>query len=250
MVIDPITDRNRAAEYCLMRRLLRPGSIFSIIFGCIAIALGGLAMADSPAGAWLLLIGVVLFVQGIWILRAPSPTLLLVESGVFALLAVSNVYSLMIEPDKFENNAHWFVIVALQVWWSYDFYKKYQRFAPLKAYEPVLPLCQELTACVNRVMRGNPAKDAAVVVLTTFKGKWKIGLLGDELLMMPTTGADLLIATRGDVRISSEGKVAMSKDVKVTLGVRGREWKGQMSPQQLERVELWLSTAPEPEKVF
>src|SRR5512140_2049317 len=81
---------NHAGSLEVMRRNLGSAGTASIVWGCIWIALFGLAMVATPSliNALYLAMGVALVVEGIYVRRSPSASALKAEAGTLALLGI------------------------------------------------------------------------------------------------------------------------------------------------------------------
>ena len=94
-MIDGHTERKMAVDHWIMRRLLRSGGIWSILFGIFTLVIGLGAEVFSAADYAVVALGILLLVEGIWILKSPSPAMILAEGFLFVLLAAWNTYDLV-----------------------------------------------------------------------------------------------------------------------------------------------------------
>ncbi|HSC77053.1 MAG TPA: hypothetical protein VLB32_00700, partial [Candidatus Acidoferrales bacterium] len=76
----------RAADFRTVRKTLRPAAFGSIVFGVIAIGMGIASLEDSPVNAVLVLLGLGLLGEGIWILVQPTPVGMIVDGIALCLL--------------------------------------------------------------------------------------------------------------------------------------------------------------------
>lgn len=77
-----------AADFRLLRKKLKGGGIGSIIFGLIAVGMGLAFVEDNPVNAILAVIGFFLLIEGVWVLRAPSPRGMIMEGIVMCVIGV------------------------------------------------------------------------------------------------------------------------------------------------------------------
>ncbi len=124
-------------------------------------------------------------------------------------------------------------------------YRKYRRFLAIRTVDP--GLAEETDRLIRGVMRRRPSVDTDTAGLVTRFGRWKIGLLDGEVLMVSQFGSDLCLAQQHEVRWDYEGDPLADGRGRIILKLGARRWKGRMASSHYRRLEDWLSGGSVPD---
>ena len=86
-----IEELQKVANYRLVRKSFKGAAIGSIIFGLIAIGMGFGFAGENPINIVLGVIGILLVVEGAWLIRTSNPKGLIVDGIAICILGTWNI---------------------------------------------------------------------------------------------------------------------------------------------------------------
>jgi len=132
-----LAEVQQAANFRMVRRLLRWGGVGSVVFGVVAVVVGAQSVQENEINAILILIGVGLFVEGIWILVAPSPTGMIIDGIALIVLGLWNISVTVQDISAGAGGPRAFLILGVwQIIWGIQSFGRYRRFAHVSMAKP------------------------------------------------------------------------------------------------------------------
>ncbi len=233
----------KAADYKVVNSHLRPASFGSIIFGVIAIALGGSMANQNPINAFLVVIGIFLFIEGIWLLTSPGPKGFVVDGIAMIIIGVWNILITFANASSGgESIGFFFIIGVWQIIWGFQSFGRYKRFSYLAGEKPSKEALEKLEQALQGIMASSYKTSADIVefkVKTAFKEwNWKGKLMDDVALFV--AGKKAIIPVRKDeVKLTLKGESSGLRPHKGTLHLGKQKIAGTISPESLDRLREW-----------
>ena len=238
-----IGELTQGANFLMVRRLLRGAGIGSIVFGVIAIGLGAYSIQENPVNAILLLLGVLLLAEGIWIVTAPSPAGMVVDGVALLLLGLWNLFVSLANMSAGAGRPGAFVALgAFQIFWGIQSFRRYGRFANLPMKKPDEAMGKWLDGVLNSMAAGSKETPDRADFLALVGGKkdtWKGRLLEDVAFFMRGKDEEILIAGKQECSVTPLGTAATGAGAiaRIQLGARTFDVTGPL--QAIERFQSW-----------
>lgn len=240
--IDNAEEFQKVATYCAIPQALKSSGIGSIIFGLIALVIGGASLSDNVANGILALLGVVLIAEGIWFTWKPVPVGLLVDGITIILLGVWNIYVGTSNVGNGDSGSvRWAAFGLFQIYLGIKNINRYRAFGVL-----VKPSDEDLTrmeALLKTIKTGNlkQATDLIEFRRRSFLADhtWKARLLDNAGVFVNTKSGEVLVVGKGDIDFTPTGKVLMGKTRKFAFRIGAFSSNGLIHPDSLERYDSW-----------
>jgi len=234
----------KAADYKVVNSHLRPASFGSIIFGIIAIGLGGSMAGQNPINAFLVVIGIGLFIEGIWLLTSPGPKGFIVDGIALIILGFWNILVTFANASSGGGSVGFFFILGIwQIIWGFQSFGRYKRFAYLAGEKPSKEAMERLEQALHGIMASSYGTSADIVEFkakkTAFKQwTWKGKLMDDAALFV--AGKKAIIPVRKDeVKLTLKGEPSGVQRQKGTLHLGKQKIVGTISNESLDRLRAW-----------
>jgi len=240
-----IDQAEKASHYRLLHKTLKPAGFGSILFGVIAIVMGGAGMQDNPINAVLALIGLLLFAEGLWIVIAPSPKGMIIDGIALIILGVWNILVTIANASSGGSGGfHFFAVLGVfQIIWGFKSFGRYSRFSQNPVQKPSPEMQKQIDDLANAIRKAK-FKNAPDII--EFQAKsfsitkpWKGKLEHDRAIFADIAGEEIIFAEKNRVRFFEEGSQLLGKSLKVDIQLRDRKMKGTISPESLERFTEW-----------
>jgi len=236
----PLEELQRAADYLMLRKRLKGGGIGSIIFGVIAIVMGFVFMSEDPINVILVLIGIFLLVEGIWLLRSPSPRGLLIDGVALCIIGVWNIVITIANIAAGAGGAAWAAVLGVfQLYWGFKSFGQSRRFATLAAGKPGEQSIAWVEDMAKSIKKANIAQSTTIIDFQMGKKQWKAELMKDMGIFVETAGDEVIVAPRDEVQFTSRGEAAPGKPRKISCRVCNYSLDGKISTELMERYEAW-----------
>ena len=232
-----------AADYKAVNSHLRPASFGSIVFGLIAIALGASLAEQNPINAFLVVIGIFLFIEGIWLLTSPGPKGLVVDGIALIIIGVWNILVTFANASSGGESVGFFFIIGVwQIIWGFQSFGRYKRFSYLAGEKPSKESQAKLEELVQGIIASSSRASTDIIefkVKTAFKEwNWKGKLMHDAALFV--AGKKAIISVRRDeVKLRLKGESSGMRPQKGTLHLGKQKIVGTISPESLDRLREW-----------
>jgi len=238
-------DLQKAANYRSLRKILRPAGIGSIVFGLIAILAGAPGMNKNIIDAALALIGLFLFLEGLWIVSAPTPAGMAVDGIALIVLGLYNISSTVYDMSQESVGAgRGFIMLGLwQVIWGLQRFGRYKHFARLPMEKPSVQVMKWLDSIARSITRAGTAETSDLIALEIDAEKkkqpWR-GLLTEKMgIFVEGSGHQVIFARRENVDISMHGETGAGGLMKASFQIGEQTSTGTISPEYLDRYERW-----------
>ncbi len=241
-----------AANFMVIRKILRWRGVVSVVWGAIGVAGGVYAIHGHPLNAILVLLATALTVEGIWVLAAPRPAGIIADGGAQVVVGVWNILVFALVPYAFIGVGGLSMpappaLGPLQVLWGILTLVRYRFFSRLAVAEPSKDELRQIKALVKDIVYADPRKASDVVefeagTLTRKAKDWKGRLAGETATFVEGWGSDIVFAKKSDVNFVNEGTILFGRRVEALFQMRDRSVKGSITPELLKRYESWKST--------
>jgi len=191
--VQDIEELQKVSDYRLLRKSLKGAAIGSIIFGVIAIGMGLAFMSEDPINVVLVFIGVFLLVEGIWLIRSPSPRGMIVDGIALCILGIWNIFIAI------AGELRGFVVLGFfQIIWGVQSFRRYRRFSGISSQKPSKESLRQVDDVAKSVTKAN---QVSLRISLSFKWKinrGKVSLLRmlESLLTQPVTRLSLLVEVK------------------------------------------------------
>ncbi len=247
--VQDIEELQKVVDYRLVRKNLKWPAIGSIIWGLIAIGAGFGSIEDSSIYVILGLIGAFLLVEGIWLIRAPSPRGMIVDGIALCILGVWNISVTFVWPTVVgAGRADWAAVLGvLQIIWGIQSFRRYRRFSGVPTQKPSEQTMKQADEIIQSVAKTKPSESKDIIQFQMTRGgfgwkSWRGKLSGDVGVFVTSSGDDAIFARRDEVDFISKGKVPISlpgKTLKVSARIGRGTFKAAMPPESMARYESW-----------
>lgn len=253
MASDPeFEELQGVANLRVLRKTLRSRGIGSIVWGLIAIGLGLAAMDIDRVNGILAVIGVLLTIEGIWVVVAPAPAGMIFDGFALLILGIWNIAVTVMGMSSGNDSMPFFgVLGAVQIAWGCQSFAKYAHFSKLPHADSSAETLQRFDQLVNHVKEANMTSDTTLVEFVTtgrIGRKGQLGKTGAVFIAQrgrkrrrDGLGAvhDLIVAAKQDVSFRNNGEALAPKTLKVTFSVKRRKSSGVMPQEAFQRYEAW-----------
>lgn len=233
----------------LLLRQLRPRGIGSIIFGAIALVVGGIGITVNPINGVLAALGVFLIVEGIWLLAAPSPQGFIVDGCALIALGVWNIL-VTIQNMSADSGAapHFGVLGLIQLAWGIQSFGNFKRASEMLSVTTSQDAINRVDALVNTVTKSNSKSNPGYFEVRQQNfltdQYWKGILLDDIAVLAAVRTHEGIIASRDDFSLTLRGKRPagkhpIGKAITATLVAGGKKMPVQIKAASLERLQAW-----------
>jgi len=232
----------KAANYRSFGKTLRPSGIASIVFGLIAVVMGIAMIEDNPVNGVLVVIGLLLAVEGVWLVSAPSPGGLIADGIALIVLGIWNLVVTVMSASA-AGGSGFGVLGAFQIIWGFQRFGRYGRVTKIAMVKPSPEVHRRLEQITGEVVQAKAIGDPRYV---EFQGKtskrsdtWQ-GLLGDaRAVFVRAGGSDYVFASREGVDLREVQTVHAGQTLKASFRLGDRAFSGTISPESFERYERW-----------
>jgi hypothetical protein len=242
-------DRNRlqqVADYRMARKTLRTGAIGSIIMGAIALGVGALALDWVPAA-----IGVVLLATGLWNITRPGPVGIIIDGLTLVLVGLSNIVGSVMPGLEGEGVSSWWVkIGVVQLYLGGVGVMRFKEFRNALAFTPQDTELKALDDEIQAVEKVKIKESHDTIEFTTGHYKslklsfeqtkiWRARFDEQGALLVQMGQNQAVFAAKHEFNIDPGKKVMIGNSLNATFTIKGKNHKGTLSPQNLERYQTW-----------
>jgi hypothetical protein len=236
---DSFAELQKVSNYRLVRKTLRGSGIGSIIFGLIAIVIGFGGMAENPINALLGMLGLFLFVEGIWLVVAPTPAGMIVDGIALIILGIWNIFVTVANASAGDGGGTFAVIGVFQIIWGCQSFGRYKRFSIMPVVKPSPETVKMIDDIVKEVIKMKPKVNLDLIELQIDDKAWRGRLSEDMAVFVEILTQDVAFARKDDVRITPQGKVLLGKSIKGTIKFRDKAQKCTINPESFARYQAW-----------
>lgn len=240
--IDNPEELQKVATYWAMPKALKSGGIGSIIFGLIALFVGGSGFSENALNGALFLLGVVLIAEGIWLIVKPVPAGFIVDGSTVVLVGVWNIFVGVLNSSGGDSGgARWVVFGLFQIYLGIKNIRRYKEFANLP--KPSGEDLQRMVALLKTIKDGSLKQTPDLIEFRrrSFLADhpWKARLFDNVGVFVNTKVGEALIVKKSEIQFTPTGKVLLGKTRKCTLRIGPLSSEGMIHPDSLARFESW-----------
>lgn len=236
-----------ASNYKLLRKKLKSAGIGDIIWGIIAIALGIVFMEDYSINAILVLIGLFLLVVGIWLISAPRPTAMIMDSISLLIVGVWNILITLYNINLNSSNSSFYffgVLGVLQIIGGFQSFGLYKSGSLIN--KPSDETLRQIDDLAKTITKANAEEQHDIIKFETFDGFWKVRLSQDSAIFIKESdgdiGSDTVFTPKDNVDFVTQGKVLFGKTLRASFRIGDRNLNGEIEPEHFERFKAWKAT--------
>jgi len=231
-----------AAVAASVNAFLRSSGIGSLLFGAIATVMGFSMMEDNPINLILALIGIGLFLEGLWLVIDPRPIGLIVDGLALIVLGVWNL-AVTLGNARAGGPPLFAILGVFQIIWGFQRFLRYGQTAKQSArHSPEVR--KQVQDVVQAVLKAAPESEAGALALNVNGQVWKGMLWQEAAAFVSADGAQAHFARPDEVGLVV--RETRKRKSRVTLSVGGRELEAEMADEQLARLQTWLSITTRP----
>jgi hypothetical protein len=236
-------DLQVVAKYRGARRSLRLRGIGSIIWGIIAIAIGASSIEANPVNGILVLIGLFLSIEGIWLSSRPVAAGMIIDGFMLLVLGVWNIYVTCMSP---ESGGVFGILGVAQIIWGFQSFWKYGTAAAILKIPPSELAMQRFDQIVIGMKSATMTNDPSLIefennsVNKSFNRhqNWKARLDLDKAFFLGDgENSGLILAPKQKVLIY--GNVLKGTMIKANLSTGDRTFSVRISPDAFQRYAEW-----------
>lgn len=240
--IDNPEELQKVATYWGMPKALKSSGIGSIIFGVIAMVVGGTGFADNSVNGILFFLGVVLIAEGIWLIVKPMPVGFIVDGITVVILGVWNIFVGITNSGSGDSGAgRWAVFGIFQIYLGIKNIKRYKEFSTMQ--KPTGDELQRMEALLKTVKNGSLKLTPDLIEFRrrSFLADhpWKARLFDNVGVFVNAKVGEALIVKKDEIQFTPTGKVLLGKTRKCTFKIGALSSEGMIHPDSLERFDSW-----------
>ena len=240
-----LSELKKAVDSRMIQKMLRPAAIGSIVFGVIAVVMGTQGAEDVPINNVLALIGVLLFIEGIWCAAAPQPVGLVVDGIALIILGIWNILVTIANIEAGAQSMSGFILLGIwQISWGIQSIKRYKHYSYLSGVTVSQESRQNLDNMVNNIKLASASGDDSIIefqVKTLFK---KTSLKGK-----PVEGMLLFVGPKGELFMDEISKIEIKPTkanstaypMRASLNICGLTQLGEINQESMDRFHRWKS---------
>lgn len=236
---EKLDQMTKIAAYQLLKKGTRPGAIGAIIFGLIAVLMGGAMLSENPLNGFLIIIGIFLLTEGIVVLALPSPAGMILQGIGMWMVGIWNLGLTLLEMGAGQGWSIWGLLGISQMVWGSQSFAGYRRFAEGAEAASDASLAHEVELVVKDLLKAKAQSRRDIITFKFGAIAWK-GYLGACYGTFSVQGGkDTQFLLRDDVSFTEKGKALLGKTLKVRICLDHKEMDGTISPEHMERFTSW-----------
>lgn len=250
--VTPLDKLKLAAAYLSLKKALRNSARYGVGWGLFSVAMGVISRPQTLSGYVWFALGLLLLMQGVWILgaRAIDPRMLLSEAFVLLTLGLWNTAGIYLTARMGGRpilGGHAFLWGILQLLSAFPTYKSYAAYQLICRHLDAA-LVEELEEVTRGLWKSKPGGISDVVVLKkpAVLGSGErlvVKLMPEYLVLLHDKGRALRISGKSEVVVTSVLKKLASRSLKFAFSFDGEEFKTEIKPADLERLKTWVPLA-------
>ena len=237
----------KALTFYGLRRQLRAAGIGSLLFGVIAFFLGASTMGQVPLNGMLALLGLLLIVEGVWVIAAPSASGIIVDGLFVTAIGVWNIVVSLVEIGGNSGGSltgRFLIFGIFQIGWGIGRIAQYKRYAYLRGFtlDPAgrARIEQEIASVRSDTIRPDVVA-FKTRSLSPVEGRLRL-LEGSAAFFL--RGKIVEVLSRDEIACEA----AVAKDpggpLKASLRAGKRKLSVTISPEACERLKRWANAQP------
>jgi len=235
----------QVADHRMARKTLRNGAIGSIVFGALGVIFGLVQPVDPISVA----VGAVLLTTGLWNLARPQPAGIVIAGATLILVGAYNIFGAL---GGFGAGL-WVKMGIFQLFWGVQGIMRYRQFRAALAFSPQETEVQQLDELVRSIEKAQIKESNDTIEFTTtgftYAKRWRGRLTDTGALLVVLRSHQVYVVGKQVLDLEPSGNAMLSKNFKATFTIKGKTYKGQLSPQSLDRFRSWKMGASVPRPI-
>jgi hypothetical protein len=222
-----------------LSRQLRASGIGSLLFGAIAIVLGATTMGQVSINGVLIVLGLLLIAEGVWIMAAPSAAGIAVDGLAVTLIGLWNIGISLSAIGRSAGNSlsgRFLVFGIFQIVWGIGRVSQYRRYAELRGFRLDPESRSRLDREIEAIQGATGRRDVVAFKNGADEGRFRL-LGGSAALFL--RGKFVEILSRGDVHCGPV-QASAGDSLKLTLRLKKRGLSTTLTPEAHQRLQEWI----------
>ncbi|MDQ1351860.1 MAG: hypothetical protein QG657_2166 [Acidobacteriota bacterium] len=240
-----LVELKKAVDTRLIKKMLRPAAIGSIVFGIIAVVTGSSFAHGNPINVILAFIGIILILEGAWCAVAPQPMGLVVDGIVLIILGVWNGLVTFANIAAGAGSSGGFIVLGIwQIVLGIKSFKNYKTYAYLSNAPVPEESLQRLDLMADNINQLSENVDESIIEFqakTLFKKTPLKGKFIEGMILFVNPGRDSYMDKIENVKLKPHKINPDQYPAQATLTVCGTVFMGEISQRGLERFNRWQS---------
>lgn len=238
-----LEELQHVAEHRRARKILRAAGIGGLIFGGIALLIGIPLVAIEPVNVILVFIGLLLVIEGLWNILAPSAAGVIVDGFALGLVGLWNLFIAVLSFVGNEpGGLRWGILGGVQIAWGIYRFTTYPRFERALGHTPEpedLARMEKLVQTIQKV-KLKDVEDHIGFQTTKWPPRvWKAQLGKEAAILVDATGHEVMILHPDELEIEDAGKLFLRQTRKARVRLKGKAMEGMIEPDSLARFRRW-----------
>jgi hypothetical protein len=228
-----------AADYATVRRSVKTFGVVALVFGAVHMMRG----VNEPADYALVGFGGLLFGAGLYNVATPRPIGLALAGGLLVLVGILDTVDSITASAAGGGATTWVTIGVLQIIWGGNGFMRFRRFRSSFSTTPPDQMVEYAQEMLKDLKKAKPGEETDVLEFVSGRGlrskPVRVRLMPESALCLVGGGTDVLVVPPDQIEIEDSGKAMIGQNRKVKLSVGQHEFKGNMSPEFIERFRTW-----------
>lgn len=244
--VPELSELKKAGDSRMIQKLLRPAAIGSIVFGVIAVVLGVQGAKHLPINIVLALIGMLLFIEGIWCAAAPKPVGLVVDGIALIILGVWNILVTFSNISSGAQGMSGFIILGIwQIIWGIQSMKRYKHYSYLSGVTISPESVQNLNDMANNIKEASVSGDESIMefqIKTLFKRTSLKGKLIEGMILFVGPKREFFMDEISKIKIKPLKAGSTANPMRASLNIAGITLLGEITQESMDRFQRFKDT--------
>jgi hypothetical protein len=241
-----LSELKKAGDSRMIQKLLRPAAIGSIVFGVIAVVLGIQGAKDLPINVVLALIGIFLFIEGIWCAAAPKPVGLVVDGIALIILGIWNILVTFSNISAGAQSMSGFIVLGIwQIVWGIQSINRYKHYAHLSGVTISQESVQNLDNMAANIKEASVSGDESMIefqIKTLFKKTSLKGKLIEGMILFVGPKNEFFMDEIPKIKIKPLKAGSTANPMRASLYIAGITLLGEITRESMDRYQRFQET--------
>ena len=233
----------QAWNHRILAATLRSSGVGSVVWGIIAIVIGFMMLEGNSINAVLVLIGIGLVIEGVWLMVSPSPAGLIVDGLALWVLGVWNIIVTLMNMNAGHGSPIFAVLGCYQFYWGWKSFSRHDQFASLANFQPTADQSNEAVQMVNATLAAKPDDARFPLEFQEGQTSWKARLFDDVAVFIKAGGEEILFVDKDSVNMTEEPGSDAAGEPQSHLRLGPRSLVGTLSAQARAAFATWKPLA-------
>ena len=245
--IENFDELKKASKYLSVPRTVQRIGVGNVVLGFIVMLPGLLTIRESPVNAVLVLLGLLFFVEGIWMIIARNPAGIIITGITRVLLGVWIIgVTILNAVMGTANGSPLFIILGVVfIGWGAMSFRRHKRLSGVLSEKPSEKTLQQLRAIGRGILELTVEGKGYNIEFKTFSSwglpkNWKGRLEGDTAIFVEKKRKEVFLAKKGEVLFLKSEKLSLRKGYNASFTIGDRTMGGEISSTSFESYEKWM----------